>query len=179
MMRYDVEQIRAALTELDGKLPRPTAVTIIGGGAVALILDDPDIVTKDIDAFCAPPWVLELARSLTIGIDPAAIADLPWNFEDRLSTVMRLPRLEIRVPERHDLVLSKLVPWRWSDEDHIRRLHAREPLDLETLLHRYETEMTHAIGDPRRLRWNVVLCVRMLFGEVLGARAEARLGTPG
>lgn len=175
MRRYGVDDIRHTLTELDALLDQPTDLTLIGGAAVALILDDPELVTKDIDAFGISRTLLKLARTLTIDIDTAAIADLPWNFEDRCSVALRLPFLEVRVPDPHDLVLSKIMRWSPGDEDHVLRLHTRRALDLETLLVRYLTEMTHAIGDPRHRRWNLLACIETLFGEVASLRAGERL----
>ena len=69
--------------------------------------------------------LLALTRTIAIPIDTAAVADLPWNFEDRLVVVLGLPRLEVRAPESHDLVLSKISRWSEGDEDHALRLHRR------------------------------------------------------
>lgn len=178
MKRYDVAAIRRALAELDDKLERATELTLIGGAAVALLLDDRDLVTKDIDGFAMSRALLRLARDLSIAIDPASIADLPWNFEDRRVGVLRLTFLDVRVPEPHDLLLSKIMRWSPGDEDHVRRLHARRPLDLDLLIDRYRTEMTHVVGDPRRIRSHFLDCIDTLFGEVASRRAAGTLPAP-
>lgn len=178
MRRYGIEEVRRVLAEVDARLSRPVAVTLIGGAAVALTLDDRTLTTKDIDAFGAPALVFVIARELEIPFDPAAVADLPWNYEDRCTIALRLTRLEVSVPDPHDLVLSKISRWSPSDQDHTSRLHGRGLLDYETLVERYRTEMTHAIGDPRRLRGHFLWCISDLFGEVARARAERRIPAP-
>lgn len=176
MRRYNLDEVKAALSELDAKLDKPTAMTLIGGAAVAMILDDHDLVTKDIDAFGASRSLLKLARTLPIPFDPAAIADLPWNFEDRCAVALQLQHLEVSVPNAHDLTLSKIARWSQSDENHVLLLHARQLLDYETLIVRYRTEMTHAVGDPRRLRFQFLQCVDTVFGAI--ARHDAASAIP-
>lgn len=175
MKRYGIDELRAALEALDGRLKAPATLTLIGGSAVALLLDDRELATKDIDAFEVPRAVRDAARKLAIVLDAAAVADLPWHFEDRCVPVLRFHHLAVRVPEAHDLVLSKILRWSEGDEDHVRRLHARRPIAYETLLTRYMTEMNHAIGDPARRRSHFLWCIELLFGEVAAARAARRI----
>jgi hypothetical protein len=75
-------------------------------------------------------------------------------------------------------VLSKVSRWSDGDEDHALRLHRAQPLELETLVVRYVTEMTNAVGDLRRLRSHLLMCVESLFGLAARRQAAARLAEP-
>jgi len=85
-----------------------------------------------------------------------------------------LERLAVKVPEKHDLVLMKVVRGDEHDLQAIEAIHQRSPLDLETLLDRYQGEMGAAIIDPRRLKGHVLTLVERLFPEQLDI-VEARL----
>ena len=80
----------------------------------------------------------------------------------------------MKVPERHDLVLMKVIRGDEHDLQAIEAIHQRVPLDLEILLDRYEGEMGAAVIEPRRLKGHVLTMVERLFPERL-AIVEARL----
>lgn len=75
----------------------------------------------------------------------------------------------VQVPEKHDLALMKVIRGYEHDLDGIEAIHRRSPLDLETLLQRYRDEMGAVVGDPRRLRGQLLALVGRLFPE----RADA------
>lgn len=81
------------------------------------------------------------------------------------------------VPEPHDLALSKLARAHPGDLAALEELHRNHPLSFDTLVERYATEMTHAIGDPMRLDGNFLLGVHVLFGELPREAARRRLAT--
>lgn len=115
---------------------------------------------------------------LDIPVQNAAVADLPWNYEDRLRRVMpHLRHLEVVVPEAHDLVLSKLIRGAEHDIEQIAALHRQHPLDPDTLVDRFTTEMSHRIGDPRTLELNLLHCVELLWGELARDRIARRLAS--
>ena len=75
------------------------------------------------------------ATGLAVPIEKAGVTDGPYHYEDAIRSVaMRLKKLRILVPERHDLALMKVVRGDRHDEDMIAEIHARHPLKLETLL---------------------------------------------
>ena len=77
-----------------------------------------------------------------------AIAEFPYNYEDRLQRVLpQLARLHVFLPEPHDLALSKVMRWYANDESHVRELHRVHPMSVEILVERYRTEMDHVMGD--------------------------------
>jgi hypothetical protein len=81
------------------------------------------------------------------------------------------------VPEKHDLVLMKVVRGYEHDLEAIEGIHAHSPLRLETLVDRYQTEMGSVIGSPTRLRGHFLTMVERLFPKKLEAVIE-RLATP-
>jgi hypothetical protein len=82
------------------------------------------------------------------------------------------------VPEKHDLVLMKVLRGDEHDLQAIEAIHQRSPLDLGVLLDRYQGEMGAAIIDARRLKGHVLTMVERLFPEQLGA-VEKRLRNHG
>ena len=93
------------------------------------------------------------------------MADAPCEFESRLERVRPdLQKLTVLVPEKHDLVLMKALRCYEHDLEAIAQIHAHAPLDLDTLVRRYEDEMT-PIGEPRRIRANFLVVVERLFPE--------------
>jgi hypothetical protein len=74
----------------------------------------------------------------------------------------------------HDLVLMKVVRGDEHDLQAIEAMHQRLPLDLETLIDRYQEEMGAAIIDPRRLQGHLLTMVERLFPEQLD-NVEMRL----
>jgi hypothetical protein len=130
--------------------------------------------TLDIDTFQPVPPKVQAAverataqTGLLIPVTFAAVADAPYDYEDRLERVGEpvLRSLELWVPERHDLVLMKLIRAYEHDLEVIEEMHTKQPLTLEVLVSRFEREMSHAIADPSKLRLNLALGVERLFGE--------------
>jgi hypothetical protein len=173
--RSDIERFVAAI---DAAIEEPTAVLVIGGAA-AIIHYGAESPTHDIDTFQRLSPALERAAAvataqtgLDIPVSFAAVADAPYNFEDRLERVteLGLRNLDIYVPERHDLALMKTVRGYEHDVEVIAELHRKQPFDLDVLKTRLHDEMSHVIKDPRTLRLNFVQVVDRLFGT-----ATARL----
>jgi hypothetical protein len=69
----------------------------------------------------------------------------------------------VRVPEKHDLVLMKILRGDEHDLQAIEAIHQRSPLDISILLKRYQEEMSGTIIDPARLRGQVLTMVERLF----------------
>jgi hypothetical protein len=83
--------------------------------------------------------------------------------------------LRLFVLDRHDLALSKIVRWTEADEAHVTALAG---LELETLLSRFKSEMSHVIGDPQRLRDNFLDMIEAVFGELKRVGVERQLTSP-
>jgi hypothetical protein len=178
--RYEIEQF---LTAVDAALSQPARVVIIGGSA-AMLRYGVTRATHDIDTWGAVRGDLAAAveraqrtTGLQVPIAPSGVADPPYDFESRLERVLpALPRLEVYVPERHDLVLMKTMRADEHDIQVIVEIHADSPLNLETLVRRFTFEMSGAIGDPRRLRGNFLVVVERLFPDAVEKVARSLRG---
>jgi len=136
---YGAEEIRRFLRAVDQHLTSATSVVIIGGAAAAL--HDAMSTTSDVDTNDAMNEDLQHAikqagseTGLAIPMNHSPVADVPWNFQDRLER--RLPelgRLEVWVLEKHDLALSKTVRGAEHDEQQIQEIHRSVGLDYEVL----------------------------------------------
>ena len=181
MRLYTPAELRIFLAGVDAALRGKAEVVLIGGAAVAI---EYDIVvgTRDIDTWTRVQNDLMIAversrqaTGLAVPFAQSGVADGPESFERRLRRALpHLKRLIVRVPEKHDLVLMKVVRGDEHDLQAIEAIHERSPLDLETLLDRYQQEMGAAIIDPRRLKGHVLTMVERLFPDQLD-RAERRL----
>ncbi len=181
MRVYTPDELRRFLEAVDGALHGQADVVVIGGAAAALEYGVAT-GTRDIDTWTRVQKELmaavERARQATglaVPFAQSGVADGPEDFESRLERALpHLRRLAVMVPEKHDLVLMKVVRGDEHDLQAIEAIHQRSPLDLGILLDRYEGEMGAAIIDPGRLKGHVLTMVERLFPEQLGA-VEKRL----
>jgi hypothetical protein len=176
MRVYTPDELRRFLKAVDGALHGREEVVVIGGAAAALEYGVAT-GTRDIDT-----WT-RLQNELLVAIDRArqetglavpfaksGVADGPEDFESRLERALpHLKRLAVMVPEKHDLVLMKVLRGDEHDLQAIEAIHQRSPLDLGVLLDRYQGEMGATIIDPRRLKGQVLTMVERLFPKQLSA----------
>ena len=185
MRKFKGDELRRFLRAVDGHLSSPFQLIVIGGSA-ALLGYGIDRVTQDIDTWDNEHTriadALELARKetgLNIPVQHPGIQDAPLHFEDRLKTVQirGLRNLVIRVPERHDLVLMKMLRGEQKDLEAAEQIKAKRGLDPETLIGRYLEEMMHVVGEIRILDLNLLALVGRLYGAGAASNAEKRLKT--
>jgi hypothetical protein len=170
--RFEADELRRFLSAVDRYLSEPVAITVLGGSAIAL--HGVTAGTIDIDT-----WETDLSKlrtaidraradtGLHVPVSDTPTADVPYDYEDRLHTVPGTwTRLQVRILERHDLALSKAVRGYENDLAAIAKLHAIAPLDRQTLVARYRTEMRHAVGNRARRDANLAVLVERLFGEI-------------
>jgi hypothetical protein len=118
--RYGAAQMRTFLEAVDRHLRAPARMCVIGGTAAALGYGV-ETFTNDVDTFESladherlqgAARLASAETGLAIPIAPSGIADLPYDYGDRVRRVMEhLRNLRVFVPERHDLVLSKIIRW--------------------------------------------------------------------
>ncbi len=169
MRTYLKDELEQFLQAVDAALDRRIEVVLIGGAAAALHYGATR-PTRDIDTWNTIRGDLARAVSrartstgLDVPVQKSGVADAPSDFESRLERVLsNLTRLIALVPERHDLVLMKAVRAYEHDLEVIAEIHTRFPLELETLVGRFETEMS-PIGDPVRIRGNFLAVVERVF----------------
>jgi hypothetical protein len=167
---YLRDDIVRFLEAIDAALPHEVQVIVIGGAAAAVHYriergtDDIDTWTN-VDGDLAT--AIQRARDAT-GIDlpfeRSGVADAPYDFESRLERALpNLTRLEVFVPERHDLVLMKTIRGDEADLLVAAALHQSRPLELDTLVQRYVHEMGSVVIEPTRLRGNFLALIDRLF----------------
>jgi hypothetical protein len=167
------EELARFLEAVDGALAGPIEVIVIGGSAAALHYGVTR-ATHDIDTWTTVQTELataaERARAVTgleVPVEKSGVADAPSDFESRLQRALpHLTRLRVLVPEEHDLVLMKAMRCYEHDLQAIAEIHAHSPLDLGTLIRRFQEEMT-PIGDPARIRGNILAVVELLFPDAV------------
>lgn len=177
MPRFDRSQVVLFLHVLDGFLKGDLQIFMIGGLA-AILGYDADVKTADMDVFTIPTGseadlkrAMHDAREVTgiaIFLDRASIAQLPYNYEDRVKPLrgIRFQKLRVLVPDKYDLVLSKAVRAYPHDLDAIQSIHAHHPLSEKTLARRFENEIwNEAVTNPRNFAFNMVMIMRLLYGE--------------
>lgn len=167
MRTYGRDDILRFLAEIDEQLVAPAAIEIIGGAA-ALLAYGAKSPTRDVDSFLSIDNQIQQAASQVahrIPLERAAIADPPYNYEDRRMRLdLPFRHLAVWVPEKHDLLLMKAVRAMRHDEEVLQEMHQIEPFDLDTIVERYNAEMGQAIGDHNILDQKIMLLVEKLFG---------------
>ena len=127
--KYTREELVKFVRSMDRVIEEPTEILVIGGAAAALKYGA-TASTKDIDTWHTVPRAVAKAAAdaraetgLAVPIEKAGVSDGPYHYEDRVQTVsMRLKKLRILVPERHDLALMKVVRGDRHDEDMIAEI---------------------------------------------------------
>jgi hypothetical protein len=178
---FTPDELRAFFEALGHSFEHPAELVVVGG-AGAVLRHGATRPTVDIDIYSVPPpeafaEAVTRARektSLVVPIEYPAVAQAPWNYQDRLEPVtgLALGDLTVLVPERHDLALMKLMRSDERDLQVIAQMHQANPLDLDTLITRFTDEMTHVVADHAILRLKLLVCIERLFGspEVEAAR---------
>ncbi|MFH1437756.1 MAG: DUF6036 family nucleotidyltransferase [Pseudomonadota bacterium] len=183
MKKFDAEQIRAFLTALDKQLDKRLDFILIGGSAAALAYGV-QRTTCDVDTWSE--WVRdfdeEISRTravsgLPIPVEYAVVADAPYEFESRLEKmdIAGLGKLTILVPEKHDLVLMKMIRGYEHDIETAVEIHSKHGLDFEMLITRYISEMGHVIGDKRKRDLNFLALIERLYDDERLKEARRRL----
>src|SRR5436309_2065480 len=183
MRHFGRDELARFLAALDKRLSGPRLIILIGGAAASLgygitrVTTDIDTISDTTDLEDA----LRLARSdtgLKIPFQIVGIYDAPYNYEDRLTPIhLTLEKLQILVPEKHDLVLMKVVRGQDNDREAIQQIADQVGLDRSTLVERFKSEMTHVIGRPEQLRANFLSVIEMLYGEREADRIDSELSS--
>jgi hypothetical protein len=122
----------------------------------------------------------ELAEPFTtivVGGAAIGIVQPPYEYEDRLRPlpIRGLKRLQILVPEAHDLALMKVARGEAHDLEAIEEIHRILPLSLATLVSRYEESRPQFIGHPANLKLSFLALVARLFGEEEARRVDREI----
>lgn len=179
--RFELPELQAFFRLVDGELPRPCTLILLGPTALALgycpkqsAMEIEIWRTSDSVIFTAADRAGEsVARPMRIH---QVLAGEPRHtFEDRLQPVRLegLRLLTVLVPEAHDLAI--LTAARGERMDGVTELHANHPLALDTLIERYH-EMKREVSWPRaRFRESFLRLITKLFGAEQSAAVAKRL----
>lgn len=182
LRKYNRGQMEAFLREIDQQLAQPCEVVLVGGAVIALVYKGSH-ATADVDCIKAEAdfWEACAAAQATsaapIPVQKATLAQPPYDYEDRLTyfTLSGVHKLRILVPERHDLALMKIARAEAHDLDAIEDIHRIAPLQLETLIARYEEAKTQVLGSVTEHRLKFLAAIERLFGPTVAASVEKRL----
>lgn len=85
-------------------------------------------------------------------IDVVPVADVPDNYDERLTTAFdaSFEKLQFRIFERHDLVLAKIVRNNDRDRADVAAIAGGPGLDIDVLRGRYVEELRPKLGRPER-----------------------------
>lgn len=104
----------------------------------------------------------------------------PYSYEERCRrlAIDGLSRLQVFVPEAHDLALMKIGRGYAHDLQGVSDIHAAHPLELDTLVARYHESATQVIGSPTMFKLSFLAAVETVFGAAKAQEVEARLDAP-
>jgi hypothetical protein len=177
---------------IDAELEEPHTLVIVGGAAIGLrynrahLTSDIDSVTSTrdrrlwaaIDRACRK--LQEQAGLETLPtVSSSSVFDPPEDWESRLRSLkgLKLKYLDVKLPERHDLAISKVSRGDARDFEAIRAMHEEKPFLLPTLVKRYEEARRVRVGDPRRFKMSFLALVSTLFGDEAAGGVAPRLKT--
>jgi len=178
---FSKDELLKFLRAVDGALSESVEITIIGGAAAALQYGATQ-VTNDIDTWDRLTLVLLNAvreatekTGLKVPVNQVGIAECPYFYQERLVTLnLRLKRLVVRVPERHDLALMKMARGTQHDLAVLEQMHTVQQFDLDTLLVRFEEEMGETIAPDSVLRPLMRMLIERLFGKDASKKLKRR-----
>ncbi len=174
------DEIRTFLEAADRHLSMPAKIILIGGGAATLAYGATS-ATGDLDTLNKLSKELQRAfkeanaeTGLNVPVSLSGVASPPEDYEDRLERILpKLKKLEVWTLEKHDLVLSKVIRWAESDQQHIREINRSVGLSFDVLVERFRDEVhDKVVGDPKRIRGYFLWMIEDLFGELKRVAAE-------
>jgi len=181
MRKFHRDELTRFLEAVDKYLSGPKRVVLIGGAAASLAYGIARVTTDidTIDDIADIREALQLARletGLDVPFQSVGVYDVPYHYEDRLKPMeLGLEKLQVVVPEKHDLALMKVVRGQDNDLEAIQQIAEQVGLDKVTLVDRFKKEMTHAIGRHERLRANFLSVIETLYGEPEADRVNSEL----
>jgi hypothetical protein len=156
------EPWRSFLLELDTQLTGPTELHCFGGFVVAQCYGlmrptaDIDILeSKGTDLLTIAKLAgrtSSLHKRHGVYIDVVTVADVPDNYDERLTTALdeSFEKLQFRMFERHDLVLAKIVRNNDKDRADVAAIAGGPGLDIDVLRARYVKELRPKLDRPER-----------------------------
>lgn len=168
------EPWKSFLRDLDRELNEPTELHCFGGFVVSEYYGLTRS-TADIDILESRGTAIAVITRLAgkgsplqkrhgVYIDAVTIAEVPDDYDSRLLDfeVGGLAWLRLKVFERHDLVLAKLVRNIDKDREDVSALTTARGLDTRLLTDRYRSELRPKLGRPEREDLTLQLWIEMI-----------------
>jgi hypothetical protein len=180
-------EILRFVRSMDESLKKKATLWIVGGAAAA-IQYGAQKKTGDIDFIYAKGDASDIGRAsesaaaktgfpIAVSGAAAGVTVMPDGFEGRLVDArgLKLSKLSLKVPDKYDLVLSKIAADRPHDLEVVMEIHKRHKLSRSTLVERFESEVLNvSASGPRRLASAFVSAVSQLFGDAAASELEGR-----
>lgn len=184
MRRFTREEIHSYLKALDTNVQEDCTLLIIGGAAATLSFGAPggtvDIDTanpvSDLSAACESAAE---ESGFAIPLSRASVFYGPREFKSRLQRfeAVKLTRVKVFVPEKHDWALMKVVRYEDKDAEHIKAAAESVGFDLDVFKERFLTEMDHVM--PRdRIIIRFLAMIEELYGEEAADELQKQITGP-
>jgi hypothetical protein len=172
--RFGRDEILAFLADIDQGLAETVLMEIVGGAA-ALLAYGAHTPTKDINSYSDfDEGILRAALRAAhrIPLQRTVKPKPPFNHEERRQRLTLPPgKLVVWVPERHDVLFTKLARAARHDLEVIEEMHRAKPFDLQVVVERYNDEIVRTFGGNDHYHRQLQLLIDRLFG----ARSFRRL----
>jgi hypothetical protein len=166
------------LRDIDDLLENETHFHCLGGFVVTVVYGAKRS-TSDLDLISTlrtEPDLLDRAgegsrlhKKHKVYLDQVTIAQLPQNYEDRLTEIFSgtFESLRLFALDPYDIALSKIERNIERDRDDVKHLARIVPLDLGILKQRYYDELRGYLGNPEREDLTLELWIEMIH-EISG-----------
>ena len=170
MKTFGRREILTFVRSMDESLKKKATLWIVGGAAAA-IQYGAQKKTGDIDFIYSKGDASDIGRAseeaaaktgfpIAVSGAAAGVTVMPDGFEGRLVDArgLKLSKLTLKVPDKYDLVLSKIAADRPHDMEVVAEVHQRHRLSLATLVERFDGEVLNVSASwPQEAR----VCLRV------------------
>jgi len=161
------------LREIDGFVNGEMRFHCLGGFVVTHLygsqrstsdVDFLTLVQSNDDLIAHAGYGSDLHRRYKIYLDPVGIANVPENYEDRLTAMYpgSFRKLKLFALDPYDIALAKIERNIERDRDDVKHLALVVPFDLEILKYRYHNELRVYLGNPEREDLTLKLWIEMI-----------------
>jgi hypothetical protein len=169
---FNSQGLRDFLLAMDVRLSGKHRLIIFGGAAIALQYLTSH-ATSDIEIVLDVSEQVRHETGLEVAFeDRGGSFYPPESYEERLTIVNieGLNHMEVLVPERHDLALSKIVRCETRDIEALRDMHVVEPFDRNILVERFRE--TAFFMEKKKAEGYFLIAIDKLFGSEAASQVE-------
>jgi hypothetical protein len=174
-MKHIPEPWKSFLASIDYLLEQETRLEILGGFIITVLYDAPR-TTGDVDIVSVIPndktrKLIEAAgegsklhKTYGVYLDRVGVANLPENYEDRLTEIFedQFQNLRLFALDPYDIALAKIERNIDRDREDVRYLAKTVPFDLNILEGIYLKELRPVLGIPEREDLTLRLWIEMI-----------------